>query len=54
MTKLVQTALVACTSLIAHAAMANGALGKWTTFDDETKKAKSVIEVYEEGDTLSA
>ncbi len=29
-------------------------LGNWTTYDDETNKAKSVIEVYDEGSTLSA
>ena len=29
-------------------------LGKWTTFDDDTQQAKSIVEVYAEGDTLSA
>lgn len=29
-------------------------LGSWTTFDDETGEAKSIVEVYEEGSTLSA
>ncbi len=54
MTKLSTAVTLACIALFAHPALANDALGKWTTFDDETNEAKSVIEVYEEGATLSA
>lgn len=54
MTKLSAMATLAWITLFAQPALANGALGKWTTFDDKTKEAKSIIEVYEEGSTLSA
>ena len=54
MSKLSMAVTLACMTLIAQQASASGALGKWTTFDDETNEAKSIIEVYEEGATLSA
>ncbi len=55
MSKLI-SACVASFALCAGAATAESVspLGKWTTFDDETEKAKSIVEVYDEGDTLSA
>ena len=33
---------------------AGSPLGNWTTYDDDTGEAKSVVEVYQEGETLSA
>ncbi|AKJ07096.1 Hypothetical protein AA314_08722 [Archangium gephyra] len=33
-------------------AQAPSALGRWTTIDDETKKPKSIVTIYEEGGKL--
>jgi uncharacterized protein (DUF2147 family) len=46
--------LIAVTAPPSAMADSTSPLGKWTTYDDETNKAKSIIEVYEEGSTLSA
>ena len=43
--------LLFATSALAQEA-ATGAVGRWTTIDDETKKPKSVITIYEEGGKL--
>ncbi|PTL80311.1 DUF2147 domain-containing protein [Vitiosangium sp. GDMCC 1.1324] len=46
--------LAALTVLFASSALAQApsAVGRWTTIDDETKKPKSVIIIYEEGGKL--
>jgi uncharacterized protein (DUF2147 family) len=46
--------LATLTVLFATSALAQepSAVGRWTTIDDETKKPKSVITVYEEGGKL--
>jgi uncharacterized protein (DUF2147 family) len=46
--------LATLTLLFATSALAQGpsAVGRWTTIDDETKKPKSVITIYEEGGKL--
>lgn len=47
--------LAALTVLFASSAFAEGAtspVGRWTTIDDETKKPKSVIAIYEENGKL--
>lgn len=36
----------------ASAASAASAVGRWTTIDDETKKPKSIVVIYEEGGKL--
>ncbi|MDY7228041.1 DUF2147 domain-containing protein [Hyalangium rubrum] len=45
----VVTTLLVSTSALAQAP---SAVGRWTTIDDETKKPKSVIAIYEEGGKL--
>lgn len=44
--------LLFTTSALAEDASAQSAVGRWTTIDDETKKPKSVIAIYEEGGKL--
>ncbi len=46
--------LATLTVLFASSALAEepSAVGRWTTIDDETKKPKSVISIYEEGGKL--
>lgn len=41
--------LFAATSLFA----AGSPVGKWKTIDDETKKAKSYVEIYEKGESTT-
>ncbi|OIQ22422.1 MAG: hypothetical protein BM557_00085 [Flavobacterium sp. MedPE-SWcel] len=47
MKKYILTLLLIITAGISSAA-AQGVIGKWKTIDDETGKAKSIVEIYEE------
>ncbi|MFP2905866.1 DUF2147 domain-containing protein [Pyxidicoccus sp. 3LFB2] len=46
------TLLFATSALAQEATSATSPVGRWTTIDDETKKPKSVIAIYEEGGKL--
>ena len=48
------TLLIVATAPTLAMADPGSPLGNWTTYDDETNHAKSIVEVYEEGNTLSA
>jgi uncharacterized protein (DUF2147 family) len=41
--------LLGCCSVVALSTHAENITGKWRTIDDETGKAKSIVEIYEEG-----
>lgn len=53
-TRLIGTALFALTLLVSGSAFADSAtpIGRWTTIDDETKKPKSIVAIYEENGKL--